>query len=57
MADQDRGKTEFSLILGNHAQDGVFPDRVLAGSGFVKEDDLRIGYQGPRQGHPFLHPP
>ena len=57
MADQDRSKTEFSLILGNHTQDCIFPNRILAGSGFVEEDNLRIGYQGPRQGRPFLHTP
>ena len=57
MADQDRSKTKFSLIFGNHTQDCVFPNRILAGSGFVKEDNFWIGYQGPRQGRPFLHPP
>ena len=55
MADQNRRKPEFPLVLGNHAQDGIFPDRVLAGSGFIEEDDSRIRDQSPCQGCPLLH--
>ena len=28
VADQDSSKTEFFAILGNHAQDSIFTDRI-----------------------------
>ena len=55
MTHHDRRKIEFSLVLGNHAQNRVFPYGVLAGRGFVKQNDARIGDQRARQRHPFLH--
>jgi len=57
VADKDRSKTELFMILGNHAQDRIFADRVQPRGGFVKKDDLRIGDQGPRQCHSLLHTP
>ena len=52
MADHNGGKAKPFLILGNHAQDGVFPDGVLSRGGLVEKYDLGIGHQGPCQGHP-----
>ena len=49
MADHYGGKIKFSLILSNHAQNRIFPDRILAGSRFVKKNNLRIGDQSARQ--------
>ena len=55
MADHDRGESELPLILGDHPQDRVFPDRILSGCGFIEQDDSRIGHQSPRQRDPLLH--
>ncbi|OPY15201.1 MAG: hypothetical protein A4E74_02239 [Syntrophus sp. PtaB.Bin075] len=57
MTHQNRCKSEFSLVLGNHAQNRVFPDGILTGSRFIEQDDLRIDDERPRQGHSFLHAP
>jgi hypothetical protein len=57
VADQDRRETEFPLVLGDHAEDCVLPDGILAGGRFIEQDDARIGHQRPRQGDTLLHPP
>src|SRR3989339_963045 len=57
VTDKNRGKTKFSLVLGDHAQNGVFTHRVLTGRRFIKKNNLRIRNQNPRQGGAFLHSP
>ena len=57
MADQDSREPELSLVLGDHAQNCIFSDRILSGCGFIKEDNLRIGYQSPCEGYSLLHAP
>ena len=55
MADDHSGETELFLVMGDHAEDGVFSDGVEAGGGFVKENDMGFSDQRPGQGHPLLH--
>ena len=55
MTDENSGKSELFSVMGDHAQDDVFPDRVLAGRRLVKEHDGRVCYKCPGQGHTFLH--
>ena len=57
MADKNSGKAELFSVMGNQAQDDIFPDRVLTGRRLVKEHDRRVCHQCPGQGHPLLHPP
>src|SRR5450759_223178 len=55
MADENCSEAEFSVVLGNHTQDSIFPDRILAGSRFIKKNDTGIGNQSASQGHALLH--
>src|SRR5574341_1304029 len=55
MADENRGEAELSLVLSDHAQDGIPADNILARGRFVKKDDIGIGYQSPTQRHSLLH--
>ena len=57
MADQNGCKSECPLIFGNHPEDRILPDGILAGGRLVKENNLRIGNQCPAECHAFLHPP
>ena len=57
MADQNRGEIQLSLVLGDHAQNGVFPNGILPGGRLVEQNDPRIRDQGARQRRPFLHAP
>lgn len=42
--------------MGDHTEDHVLADGVLAGSGLVEKHDLRVGDERTRQRNPFLHP-
>ena len=56
MADEDGGKSELFAVMGNHAQNNVFPDWVLAGRRLVKKHYGRVRYKCAGQSYSLLHP-
>lgn len=55
MADKNSSKTELSPVAGDHAQNDVFPDRILTGGRLVKEYNCRVCDESTGQRHPLLH--
>src|SRR5208283_1579403 len=57
MTDEDGGKAELFPVMGYHAQNCVFPDRILPGCRLIKKHDTRFCYESAGKGHPLLHSP
>ena len=55
MTDEDRSETELLPVMGNGAQNRIFPDGVLSGRRLIEENDLRICHESPCQGDALLH--
>src|SRR5258705_4383055 len=55
VADHDRGEPELAVEVLDEPVDGVDEDRVQSGGRLVKEHDLRLRDEGPRDGHALAH--
>ena len=55
VADQNGGKSELLFVFDDHTQDGIAPDRILAGGQLVEEHNFRINNQSTGQGRALLH--
>lgn len=55
MSDNDCCKAKLPLILRNHSEDGISPQRVQTGRRFIEQHQFRAGNNRTRQSQALLH--
>src|SRR3984893_5510330 len=57
VAHHDRGEPALAVQVHDQMVDRVDQDRIQAGGRLLAADDVRLGHQGARDGHPLAHAP